>query len=115
LKLLNKFERSYFDFALASLNKSSPRGGHLGIAFQRNSEIEEDPEEICMRTQYSQVGEAMRNWQEFPGKNIIFCDGRAITAAEWGTFAYTLSIISVMGVLFFVFEYAADVNPSLIL
>lgn len=46
----------------------------------------------------------MLRWKKFPGHNTICCDGRFITAKDWGLVFCTLFMIVVMCVLFFFFE-----------
>ena len=46
----------------------------------------------------------VRRWQQFPGRNRFFCDGRIMMARKMGIFYFTVTLIVGTTTLFFVFE-----------
>lgn len=45
-----------------------------------------------------------RRWQEFPGRNRFYCDGRIMMAKQISVFYFTVTLLVVTVTLFFVFE-----------
>ena len=45
-----------------------------------------------------------RNWQQFPGRNRFYCDGRVMMAKQISVFYFTVTLLVVTVTLFCVFE-----------
>lgn len=55
-------------------------------------------------SQQVKMASVKRKWQIFPGRNKFCCDGRVIMAQQTGIFYFTVGLIVVTSVLFFIFE-----------
>lgn len=47
---------------------------------------------------------AKRRWNDFQGNNRFFCDGRLITARQFGILVFVVIVILVIAVLYLAFE-----------
>ncbi|XP_045621018.1 palmitoyltransferase ZDHHC18 isoform X2 [Procambarus clarkii] len=57
-----------------------------------------------------------RKWQIFPGRNKFCCDGRIMMAQQTGIFYFTVGLIVVTNVLFFIFDcpfLAENLTPAI--
>jgi len=58
----------------------------------------------------------MRRWEQFPGRNRFFCDGRIMMARKMGIFYFTVTLIVSTTALFFVFDcqfLAERITPAI--
>lgn len=63
-----------------------------------------DKGKTCKKQQQQQQRQRQRKWEVFQGKNRFCCDGRVIMARRSGVLPFTLGLILVTNVLFFIFE-----------
>lgn len=68
------------------------------------------PPQKTMRSTFPDPGDfhekpRKRKWQEFPGRNRFYCDGRIMMAKQISVFYFTVTLLVVTVTLFCVFEY----------
>ncbi|KAK7084847.1 Palmitoyltransferase zdhhc14 [Halocaridina rubra] len=57
-----------------------------------------------------------RKWQIYPGRNKFYCDGRIMMAQQTGIFYFTVGLIVITNILFFVFDcpfLAENLTPAI--
>ncbi|RWS27914.1 putative palmitoyltransferase ZDHHC14-like isoform X2 [Leptotrombidium deliense] len=61
-------------------------------------------------------GRRVRKWEQFPGRNRFYCDGRLMMAKQISVFYFTVSLLVFTTTLFFVFDcpyLSREVSPAI--
>ncbi|XP_045621015.1 palmitoyltransferase ZDHHC18 isoform X1 [Procambarus clarkii] len=73
------------------------------------------PKDVHPKTKVK-MASVKRKWQIFPGRNKFCCDGRIMMAQQTGIFYFTVGLIVVTNVLFFIFDcpfLAENLTPAI--